>query len=96
MAWYRNQYVCYHCSEIWEDEWSCGCDDDCPSCDARHASPVGSEDLTFVIEDERHCFVVLKSPPEADDHPDYREVIRFLSKGFAEAYIRAEPTHTLV
>jgi hypothetical protein len=57
---------------------------------------VDSDDLTFIIEDEGHSFVVLKSPDEAEHHPDYREVIRFLSRDFAEAYIRAEPTEELV
>jgi hypothetical protein len=57
---------------------------------------VDSDDLTFIIEDEAHCFVVLKSSDEAEYHPDYREVIRFLSKDFAEAYIRAEPAVGIV
>lgn len=95
MAWYLNRYECYRCSEAWEDEWSCGCDDECPSCGARHVSPLDSDDLTFVIEDEDHSFVVLKSPDEAGHHPDYREVIRFLLRDFAEAYVRAEPAQGL-
>lgn len=28
-----NHYEC-ECGETWEDEWSCGCDDDCPACSA--------------------------------------------------------------
>lgn len=96
MAWFRNHYECYRCSETWEDEWSCACDDECPSCGARHASPVDSDDLTFIIEDEVHCFIVLKSPDEAGHDPDYHEVIRFLSRDLAEAYIRAEPANSLV
>jgi predicted nucleic acid-binding Zn-ribbon protein len=96
MAWYLNHYECYRCGENWDDEWSCACDDECPSCGARHASPVESDDLTFTIEDKDHCFVVLKSSDEAEHRPDYREVIRFLSKDFAEAYIRAEPAEGIV
>jgi hypothetical protein len=90
MAWYRN-HQCYRCDQTWEDEWSCGCDDECPCCEARHVSPIDSEDLTFIIEEEGHSFVVLKSPDEAEYHPDYRELIRFLSRDIAEAYVRAAP-----
>jgi len=91
MAWYRNYYECYRCEETWEDEWSCACDDECPSCGAKHASAVESDDLTFIVEDDGHCFIVFKSPDDAEESPDYQEVIRFLSLGLAEAYIRAEP-----
>lgn len=96
MAWFRNHYQCYRCDETWEDEWSCEVDDDCPHCGARHASPIESEDLTFIVEDDSICFVVLKSSDEAEHDPAYREVIRFLSKDLAEAYVRAEPADSLV
>ena len=96
MAWYRNHYEYYRCDETWEDEWSCHVDDDCPACGARHTSPFESEDLTFIIKDEGTSFVVLKSPDEAGHYPDYQEVIRFLRRDFAEAYIRAEPAEGIV
>lgn len=96
MAWFRNHYECYRCDQVWDDEWSCEVDDDCPHCGARHTSPFESEDLTYIIDDEGTHFVVLKSPDEAEDAPAYREVIRFLSKSWAEAYIRAEPADSLV
>lgn len=89
MAWFRNRYECYRCDEEWDDEWSCMCDDECPSCGARHASPVDSDDLTFIVDEEAHSFVVLRSPDNADDWPAYEEVARFLSKDFAEAFIAA-------
>lgn len=96
MAWYRNHYECYRCGGTWEDEWSCACDDECPHCEARDATPVESDDLTFIIVEEDHYFAVLKSPDEAEHHPDYREVIRFLSRDFAEAYVSAQPSYGLV
>lgn len=37
-----NTYVCQSCEERWEDAWSCGCNDRCPSCDAE-IEPVSSE-----------------------------------------------------
>ena len=30
---FRNTYEC-SCGETWTDEWSCACDDECPSCGA--------------------------------------------------------------
>lgn len=27
---YLNEYK--HCGEVWEDQWSCACDDECPIC----------------------------------------------------------------
>ena len=96
MAWFRNHYECYRCNYYWEDEWSSQVDDDCPCCGARHASSFESEDLTFLIEEEDHCFVVLKSSAEAGDEPEYVEAIRFLSRSLAEAYIRSEPSCGLI
>ena len=29
---FRNSYECDNCGTTWQDEWSCGCDDQCPSC----------------------------------------------------------------
>jgi hypothetical protein len=29
---WENSYECPACGEIWDDTWSCGCDDDCPNC----------------------------------------------------------------
>ena len=44
--WFRNHYRCSACGHAWTDEWSATCDDDCPSCGARHWSPTHSDDLT--------------------------------------------------
>src|ERR1700730_847209 len=27
-----NHYECDYCRTAWQDAWSCGCDDECPSC----------------------------------------------------------------
>lgn len=87
MAWYANHYECYKCSEHWADEWSCMCDDECPNCGARHATPVESEDLTFQIIAEANGFVVLKSPDSAEHYPDYEEVGRFASETLAKRFV---------
>lgn len=28
----RNTYECDTCGATWKDVWSCGCDDECPTC----------------------------------------------------------------
>jgi hypothetical protein len=42
--WQINFYKC-ECGEAWSDEWSCGCDDDCPACGAA-CSPYECEDVS--------------------------------------------------
>lgn len=44
-AWYRNEYYCDECDMAWEDEWSCMCNDRCPSCDAE-IEPVKSKEIS--------------------------------------------------
>jgi|SRR5579864_1029005 len=48
--WFRNQYQCGRCGYQWSDEWSSTCDDDCPSCGARHWSPTHSDNVTPSID----------------------------------------------
>lgn len=52
--------------------------------------PVDSDDLTFVVDEEHHSFVVLRSSDVAEHEPDYREVLRFLTKDLAEAFASKE------
>jgi hypothetical protein len=33
VVWFRNEYHCEECDTSWADEWSCQCNDRCPSCD---------------------------------------------------------------
>jgi len=63
------------------------CDDDCPHCGARHASPVESDDLTVLVEPDGREFVVLRSPDIAEHDPDYQEVGRFPSREKAEEFL---------
>jgi len=44
MSVFRNFYTCYRCRSERTDVWSATCDDDYPSCGARHVSPTHSED----------------------------------------------------
>ncbi len=87
MAWYRNHYTCARCGTDWTDEWSCMCEDDCPSCDARHMTPQTSDDLTEVIEHEGNDFVVLWSPETAEHDPSYCELGRFPTRTQAESFL---------
>src|SRR5690606_25198796 len=87
MAWFRNHYHCTDCGTHWADEWSCGCDDDCPRCGSRHCSPVESEDLTYVIEEEDVHIVIYRSPKSAEHKPNYQVAAIALSYPAAEAYL---------
>lgn len=87
MAWFRNHYHCGDCGTDWEDEWSCCCDDDCPSCGSRHWSPVESDDLTEVIDITGNSVVLLRSPEGAEHHPDYEAVAHFASEEAAQRYV---------
>lgn len=87
MAWFANHYTCAHCGGDWTDEWSCQCDDDCPHCGARHMSPMGSDDLSVVVQESADgTFTVLLSPDEADDTPRYAPVATFADRAEAEAW----------
>lgn len=87
MAWFLNHCRCDECGETWDDEWSCTCDDDCPSCGSRHMSPYDSDDRTLIIEDYNGRFVVLRSADAAEDSPEYREVAEFRTLKRAEAFV---------
>lgn len=87
MAWYCNYYRCARCGYEWPDEWSCTCEDDCPSCGARHMTPYESDDLTTIIEPDGGEFVVLWSPESAEHEADYCELGRFPTRRKAERFL---------
>lgn len=87
MAWFRNYYRCDRCGYMWEDEWSCTCDDDCPQCGLRHMSPCDSDDLTEIILNDGQVFVVLRSPERAGYYPEYEEFASFATRPEAEAFL---------
>lgn len=74
MAWFRNRYQCDQCEFTWDDEWSSMCDDDCPSCGARHMSTCASDDLSEIITRQGDAFVVFRSPDTAEHKPYYQQV----------------------
>lgn len=41
---FRNHYHCDDCDVEWQDDWSCMCNDRCPSCN-KEIEPYESEDL---------------------------------------------------
>jgi hypothetical protein len=55
-------------------------------------SPVRSEDLTELIEQEGEMFVVLRSPDTAEHEPDYIEVGRFSTRAKAEEFLASFET----
>jgi transcription initiation factor IIE alpha subunit len=87
MAWFVNHYACETCGCNWTDEWSCACDDECPHCGS-DISATDSDDRTRIIEKRGDVFAVLRSPPSAEDSPNYRLVIEFRSMDQAKAFLR--------
>jgi hypothetical protein len=72
VAWYNNQYICPECSAVWDSEWSCASDDQCPECEERNITPVSRQDLTVVVEPNSDgSWEIWRSSPEAEDKPRY-------------------------
>lgn len=87
MAWFRNHYRCDRCHDIWADEWSCMCEDDCPQCGFRHMTPFDSENLTALIVRDGDAFVVMQSPDGVEHDPNYREARRFQTLAEADTFV---------
>lgn len=88
MAWFLNHYVCEDCKRVWEDEWSCMCDDDCPRCSARHMSPYDSTDLTEIVEECNGTFLVYRSADSAEHSADYELIAEFDTRERAEEFLK--------
>lgn len=72
MAWYNSLYVCPECGAVWDSDWSCCSEDECPECDAGDISPVSSEDLTIALEPNGNgSWTIWHSPSHAEDKPRY-------------------------
>ena len=81
MAWYLNYYVCERCHTQWEDEWSCGCDDECPNCGAGDMEAQKSDDLSVIVDEPRPGqFVVYYSPADAEHSPNYKVFAKFADR----------------
>jgi hypothetical protein len=50
-------------------------------------SPDESDDLTEIVERRGRIFVALRSPPSAEDRPDYEFVGVFATRDQAVAYL---------
>lgn len=74
---YLNQYRCPYCQIEWDDEWSCACNDHCPSCNAEiepyhsevaadeHRSPAYAVTYTLDYTHRVVVGVVADSPEQA-------------------------------
>lgn len=72
MAWYLSRYVCPSCKDVWDDEWSSACDNECGRCGQKHIAPVSTEDVTVVLEkNDNGAWEVWASPTDAEDKPRY-------------------------
>ncbi len=84
VAWYLNKYECSNCDAVWDDEWSCMCDDECPNCGASDHSPVASSDMSaFTEENGDGSFSVYYSPPDAEHAAEYVLLATLTSKNLA-------------
>ncbi|HRX82357.1 MAG TPA: hypothetical protein P5307_24995, partial [Pirellulaceae bacterium] len=84
---------CPECAAVWDSEWSCACDDECPECDATNISPVYSKELTVMVEPGVHgTWTIWRSPPDAEDSPSYELVGQLRPKGSGR--LQFEPTVT--
>lgn len=72
MAWFLKSYRCDRCDTSWKDEWSCACNDRCPSCDAE-VEPYTWDDVSVVVAEDaaKGGWVVSVSPPTAEHSPEY-------------------------
>lgn len=87
MAWFCNHYICPRCDYTWTDEWSCMCDDQCPTCGLSNLSPTDSDDLTVIVEaGDDGYFVVLRSPDAAGHDPEYVQVAVLGGRDEARAF----------
>lgn len=88
MAWFNKHYEC-PCGATWSDEWSCECNDRCPDCN-KEIEAYDSDDLTIIMDEcaNTGAFLVLRSPPDAEDDPRYQLVAEFpvaeWTRGWAE------------
>jgi hypothetical protein len=89
MAWFLNNYRHEDCDAEWTDEWSCMCNDRCPTCD-HEIEPYDSEDLSIIVEESpTEGWIVRVSPDEAEHDPDYSETL-FTMRVDALAYAAAK------
>jgi hypothetical protein len=54
---------------------------------ARDMTPLKSEDLTELVEQDGDDFVAMRSPESAEHNPDYRELGRFPTREKAEEFL---------
>ena len=72
MAWFLKYYRHDKCGTRWKDQWSCACNDKCPTCGAE-IEPYDWDDLSIVVkeDDVGSGWIVLVSSPIAEHTPDY-------------------------
>lgn len=95
LAWFNNRYVCPECRAVWDDSWSCGCDDECAECGTRDISPVSSEDVTVIMRPASDgSWTILQSAADADDGPYYVDVGRLKPSKLGEFHFAARANVT--
>ena len=88
MPWFIKYYRHEGCGTAWTDEWSCACDDECPTCGAE-IEAYRWDDLSVRVDESSKGWVVSVSPPTAEHSPEYEETF-FDQKGEACAFAASE------
>jgi hypothetical protein len=86
VRWYEKHYVCPRCATEWTDEWSCLCNDRCPTCDLE-ISPISWEDkCRFLLREDYEEAAKEARSSRADRAPtDAGNVTAEMARDYAEA-----------
>lgn len=85
MAWYRNFYRCSECETLWSEEWSCCCDDECPTCQTSDFSPYRTDDISVLVaQEDDGLTAIYYSPPDADDSANYKFLAQTNNQGVCQ------------
>jgi hypothetical protein len=86
VRWYEKSHLCPRCATEWIDEWTCICNDRCPTCHLE-SSPVSSRDLSreLLPEDFEGAKRRLESSPIGLEHQDAWIVTAEQARDYAEA-----------
>ena len=62
-------------------------DEECPHCRAKGITPYDANELTFLVIERAHKYVVFRSPETAEHAADYMEIAEFSTRDLAEDYV---------
>jgi hypothetical protein len=84
VQWFEKHYVCSECGKKWSDEWSCECDDRCPSCNCE-IEPTAVTDLSRPLAREDYVAAARKLKGSSEVTGD--EVSAVQAQQYAQAIL---------